>query len=100
MANLLQGRNFRNHQVIMVYSVLGLHYENQGEGPPAILLHGMGASLRQWDYLMPQLASAGFSAYAPDLPGHGDSPKPKVVEQYHIEALAGQVKDWIDNLRR
>ncbi len=76
-----------------------LYFENQGVGSPAILIHGMAASLRQWDYLMPQLAAAGFSAYAPDLPGHGNSPKPKGAESYHVDVLADQIGGWIENLR-
>jgi len=75
-----------------------LYFENQGSGSPAILIHGLAASLRQWDYLIPELAEAGFSAYAPDLPGHGNSPKPEVAEHYHIEVLAEQINDWIENL--
>ena len=65
-----------------------IYYEKQGDGPPAILIHGMGASLRQWDYLMPQLAAAGFSAYALDLPGHGDSLKPEAAEHYQAAVAA------------
>ncbi len=78
------------------YSV---NFETQGDGPPVILIHGMGASLRQWDYLMPQLATAGFSAYALDLQGHGDSPKPRGAESYHIEVLYDQLTHWIENLQ-
>jgi len=58
----------------------------------------MGASLRQWDYLMPQLADHGFSAYALDLQGHGDSPKPGNLEDYHVEVLYRQLACWIENL--
>ena len=67
-----------------------------GDGPPVVLIHGMAASLRQWDYLMPQLAAQGFSAHALDLQGHGDSPKPNNLENYHIEVLYEQLKCWID----
>ncbi len=75
-----------------------VYYETQGNGLPVILIHGMAASLRQWDHLMPQLVAAGFSAYALDLQGHGDSPKPEGAEHYHIEALYDQLKHWIENL--
>jgi len=78
-----------------------IYYETQGDGdgPPVILIHGMGASLRQWDYLMPQLATAGFGVFALDLQGHGDSPKPDGAENYHIEVLYDQMIKWIENLR-
>lgn len=76
-----------------------VYFEKQGDGPPVILIHGMGASLRQWDFLMPQLANAGFSAYALDLHGHGDSPKPRGAENYHIEVLYDHLFHWIENLQ-
>jgi pimeloyl-ACP methyl ester carboxylesterase len=75
-----------------------VYFETQGDGPPVILIHGMAASLRQWDYLMPQLVNAGFSAYALDLQGHGNSPKPEGAEHYHIETLFNQLNFWIENL--
>ncbi len=79
-------------------SNFSINYETKGDGPPVILIHGMGASLRQWDFLMPKLASAGFTAYALDLQGHGDSPKPSKPENYHIEVLYDQLDQWIKNL--
>jgi len=75
-----------------------VYFETQGDGPPVILIHGMGASLRQWDYLTPQLVAAGFSAYALDLQGHGNSPKPEDANHYHIETLYNQLNLWIENL--
>jgi pimeloyl-ACP methyl ester carboxylesterase len=76
-----------------------INYESLGDGPPVVLIHGMGASLRQWDSLMPQLAAQGFSAHALDLQGHGDSPKPRNLEDYHVEVLYAQLKCWINNLK-
>jgi len=49
-----------------------------GKGRPALLLHGWGASWHYWQWLMPALANSGYRVYAPDLPGHGDSAKPKL----------------------
>ena len=48
---------------------------------------------------MPQLAAQGFSAHALDLQGHGDSPKPRNLENYHVEVLYEQLKCWIDHLK-
>ena len=47
------------------------NYVKEGDGPPVILIHGLAASLHDWDDLIPELAANGYSAYAPDLLGHG-----------------------------
>lgn len=41
-----------------------------GEGPPLLLLHGLGSSRRDWATLQPMLAEH-FSTVAVDLPGQG-----------------------------
>lgn len=54
------------------------HYLRAGQGPPLILLHGLGGSAQWW---RPNLDALGRirTVYAPDLPGHGLSDKPKVA---------------------
>lgn len=69
-----------------------------GEGVPAIMVHGLAASLHDWDALLPALASAGFSAYALDLLGHGESYKPRQFEQYTSNAVFEHMRAWIDSL--
>lgn len=83
----------------MFDNVCSNNYEALGEGPPVVLIHGMAASLRQWDFLMPKLAAQGFSAYALDLLGHGDSPKPRNLGDYHADVLYEQLACWIDQLQ-
>ena len=46
--------------------------DEAGEGPPLVLLHGVGASRGVWSRVMPLLA-ADHHVLAPDLPGFGDS---------------------------
>ena len=41
------------------------------------MVHGLGASLVTWLRNIDPIAEAGFTVLAPDLPGHGDSDKPK-----------------------
>jgi pimeloyl-ACP methyl ester carboxylesterase len=53
------------------------NYVQQGEGAPVIMIHGIAASLHDWDELVPELSQNGYACYAPDLLGHGDSPKPQ-----------------------
>jgi haloalkane dehalogenase len=54
----------------------------------ALLLHGYPESSYMWRDLMPALASAGWRAIAPDLPGYGDSPPdPPGTWEHHVEAV-------------
>ncbi|MFQ5861447.1 MAG: alpha/beta fold hydrolase, partial [Dehalococcoidia bacterium] len=58
---------------------IGLHYLVAGEGPPVLLLHGLGASsVVWWENIVP--LSQHFQVYALDLPGHGDSEKPRHID--------------------
>ena len=45
----------------------------RGKGRQLLLLHGLGASQRSWDLVLPRL-TASRSVIAIDLPGHGASP--------------------------
>jgi pimeloyl-ACP methyl ester carboxylesterase len=49
-------------------------YFTGGDGPPVILLHGLGGAAVNWTLLAPLLAR-GHRVVAPDLPGHGRSGK-------------------------
>lgn len=67
---------------------LSLHYERYAPAepgpaaaglaapPPVLLLHGLGASAHTWFTVAPELAGAGFTVYALDFPGFGDSEVP------------------------
>jgi pimeloyl-ACP methyl ester carboxylesterase len=75
-----------------------MNYTVQGEGQPVVLIHGIAASLFDWRFLMPELAHNGYRAYALDLLGHGESPKPDDPDAYRFEALSKQLADWISSL--
>lgn len=45
----------------------------QGAGPAVVLVHGLGLTATVWEEHLDRLASAGYRALAPDLPGFGDS---------------------------
>jgi len=55
---------------------ISMHYETHGEGQPLLLLHGLGSSLRDWEYQVNAFASR-FLVITVDLRGHGRSDKPK-----------------------
>lgn len=47
-----------------------LHYEEAGEGPPLVLLHGIGASRQDWEFNVPAFARS-YRVITPDLRGFG-----------------------------
>lgn len=51
-----------------------LNVRTWGSGPKtAVLIHGLFSDSRCWYRLGPTLADRGYSVYAPDLRGHGES---------------------------
>jgi pimeloyl-ACP methyl ester carboxylesterase len=75
-----------------------INYVVQGEGKPVLLIHGIAASLQDWQALMPALAETGFHTHAVDLLGHGDSHKPDHPQHYSYRVLYAALEDWIDSL--
>lgn len=74
------------------------NYVQQGEGAPVVLIHGIAASLHDWDDLIPELSRSGYACYALDLLGHGDSPKLD-LRSYRMEWLFEHFLNWITSLR-
>ena len=62
-----------------------LNFVHRGEGQPVLMIHGLAASLHDWDDFLPSISEAGFSGYAIDLLGHGESAKPKNLNAYTAE---------------
>jgi pimeloyl-ACP methyl ester carboxylesterase len=76
---------------------LQANFVMEGSGPPVVLVHGLAASLHDWDALVPGLVKAGYSTYAVDLLGHGDSPKPD-APLYQMDWLVGHFVGWLQRL--
>jgi pimeloyl-ACP methyl ester carboxylesterase len=74
------------------------NYVQQGNGTPVILIHGLAASLHDWDDLIPQLAANGYACYAPDLLGHGESPKLD-SRTYQMDWILEHFFGWMKSLR-
>ncbi len=74
------------------------NYVQQGSGTPVVMIHGVAASLHDWDDLIPELTKNDRASYALDLLGHGDSPKPK-SRAYHIDWVFEHFLHWITSLR-
>lgn len=75
-----------------------VHFTTQGEGPPVVLIHGIGSSGYGWSSLSPTLVKHGYQVYVPDLPGHGESYKPERAEHYHIQTIYSTFEKWIESL--
>jgi pimeloyl-ACP methyl ester carboxylesterase len=69
-----------------------------GAGTPVILVHGLAASLHDWDALLPELALRNYAGYALDLLGHGESAKPRKIDQYTSDSVFAHMRGWIDSL--
>jgi pimeloyl-ACP methyl ester carboxylesterase len=67
-------------------------YRGAGSGPVVVLIHGMAGSSVTWEAVIPAL-SRHYTVIAPDLPGHGDSDKPR--GDYSLGAHAGSIKDLL-----
>src|SRR6516165_9209255 len=69
----------------------GMTVESEGEGPPVIMLHGLGETSNSFQPLLPPLA--GPRIVRPDLPGAGRSRAPPqqitVADQFTQSALSG-----------
>ncbi|GAB2466099.1 alpha/beta fold hydrolase [Jatrophihabitans fulvus] len=63
-----------------------------GEGPPLLLIHGIGDSSATWRTVLPALARHHL-VIAPDLLGHGASDKPRA--DYSVAAYANGMRDLL-----
>jgi pimeloyl-ACP methyl ester carboxylesterase len=72
---------------------LGVHARAGGDGPPVVLVHGYGVS---GAYMLPlaQSLAPSFSVFAPDLPGHGRSQRPRTP--LGIADLGVALAGWLD----
>jgi pimeloyl-ACP methyl ester carboxylesterase len=86
----------------------GLAYERRGDGPPLVLLHGVGHRWQAWEPVLEPLARHR-TVIAVDLPGHGGSPQLEraagrpvtgrpVTGQTAVEAMAAAVITLLDDL--
>jgi 3-oxoadipate enol-lactonase len=72
-----------------------LFYEEVGEGPPVVLIHGLADDHRLWRHQVPALATR-FRTVAIDIRGHGSSPKPP--GPYSVPLFATDVVALLDQL--
>jgi len=70
-----------------------LRYAVRGDGPPLVLVHGLGGTIENWRAVAPPLA-ARHRVMVPDLPGHGRSAL--LPEARDVDALAEAVLAQVD----
>lgn len=76
-----------------------IHYEVEGDGPPLVLGHGFGDSVKGWyDYGYVSVLRNCYQLILIDGRGHGDSDKPHAPEAYALDARANDVIGVLDAL--
>jgi pimeloyl-ACP methyl ester carboxylesterase len=71
------------------------HYLSKGEGPPVVLVHGLGGTLHVWYGVIENLVTQ-HHVVAADLRGHGRSDDPS--GGFSIEQFAGDIEALISRL--
>ncbi len=73
----------------------GTAYTVEGDGPPVVLIHGMGLTRDMWDWQLPPLRER-FTVIRYDLLGHGESvARPG---RYEMDDFVGQLRELLDHL--
>jgi pimeloyl-ACP methyl ester carboxylesterase len=86
----VETRAVQLHGHEVVYRIGG--QEPRSERPVLMLIHGMAGSSATWREVMPALAQR-YTVVAPDLPGHGESDKPR--QDYSLGAHANALRDLL-----
>jgi pimeloyl-ACP methyl ester carboxylesterase len=76
-------------------------YDDLGEGPPVVMLHGFAADARaNWHQpkVVEAVVAAGRRVITPDARGHGRSGKPHDVDAYKDHAMPRDVTALFDHL--
>jgi pimeloyl-ACP methyl ester carboxylesterase len=74
---------------------LRLHYVVEGRGPAVIFVHGLGGFAESWRHNVRPLASRA-TVYSIDLPGFGESAKPRT--HYRLGYFANALRGFMDAL--
>ena len=80
----------------MLHGAVPVMYFDEGSGPALLFVHGLGANLTHFEYLLPSLLHAGYRVCGLDLPGFGLSGKPH--REYTVHYLSDAVLNLMDHL--
>jgi pimeloyl-ACP methyl ester carboxylesterase len=76
-----------------------INYQMAGEeGTTVILIHGIPSSLDEWEFLIPELVSAGYRTFSLDLLGHGGSYQPEDPACYTVDSAYELFEEWLASL--
>ncbi|AXQ28298.1 alpha/beta fold hydrolase [Solimonas sp. K1W22B-7] len=85
-------------QYVTLQNGYRIHYQDQGQGPVVVFLHGSGNGASGYSNFKgnyPELAQAGYRCIVPDLIGFGYSDKPSDVE-YPLSFFVDCLKQTLD----
>ena len=68
-------------------------------GKLALFLHGFPESKESWRFHMPVVAELGYTCWAPNLRGYGQTSRPTRKREYRLEHLMSDVAGLIDAAR-
>ncbi len=88
----VEKRSVRLHGHEVVYREAGAAAAGSPARPVLLLVHGMAGSSATWKDAMGRLAER-YHVIAPDLPGHGESDKPR--QDYSLGAYANCLRDLL-----
>ncbi len=83
------------HRAFLDVHGVEMHWAEAGEGPPLVLVHGLGDSHRTWSPVVRRLAER-YRVLMPDLPGHGLSARPNAT--YSLAWHASMLASWLELL--
>ena len=81
---------------VVLKNGLRLHYQQTGEGPPLVLIHGLTGNLAVWHLKIVPLLCDSFRIVSYDLRGHGYSDMP--ATGYSADDMADDLADLMDAL--
>ncbi len=99
LANWWAQRKFKPFELVTENIEAGgwtFRYHQSGRGPHLLLLHGIGANLYCWRWIIPILA-LDFKVTAIDLPGFGGSSKPKGAS-YGLDDQCARIEELLNTL--
>jgi haloalkane dehalogenase len=77
---------------------LRMHYVDEGDGPPVLLLHGEPTWAYLYRKMIPPLVAGGLRCVAPDYVGFGRSDKPTDRGWYSYDAHYAAIERFADEL--